>query len=323
MKAVRFEKTGGPEVLRLADIQLPPPAPGFIRVRHKAIGLNFIDTYHRSGLYPVALPSGLGLEAAGSVEAVGEGVSRFKTGDRVAYCTGPIGAYAEENNVAAGRAVLLPARVDFEMAAAGLLKGMTAQYLLKRTYPLKAGEAVLVHAAAGGVGLILCQWAKALGARVIGTAGSEEKATLARANGCEDVILYRTEDVAGRVRELTNEAGVSVVYDGVGKSTFMASLDSLRPRGLLASFGNASGPVTGVDLGTLAAKGSLYVTRPTLFHYTATTEELDQTAEDLFAAIAKGFVRIEIGRRYPLAEATRAHRELESRETTGANILRP
>ncbi len=323
MKAIRFETTGGPEVLALAEIALAPPGPGFIRVRHKAVGLNFIDTYHRSGLYPVALPSGLGLEAAGLVEAVGEGVSRFKAGDRVAYCTGPIGAYAQANNVAASRVVALPAEVDFETAAAGLLKGMTAQYLLKRTYPLKAGEAVLVHAAAGGVGLILCQWAKALGGRVIGTVGSEEKAALARANGCDDVILYRTQDVAKRVRELTNGAGVSVVYDGVGQSTFMASLDSLRPRGLLASFGNASGPVTGVDLGVLAAKGSLYVTRPTLFHYTATMEELDQTAEDLFAAIAKGFVRIGIGQRYPLAEAARAHRELESRATFGASILMP
>jgi NADPH2:quinone reductase len=323
MKAIRFEKTGGPEVLRLAEIELGLPGPGFIRVRHKAIGLNFIDTYHRSGLYAVQLPSGLGLEAAGIVEAVGEGVARFKPGERIAYCTGPLGAYAEANNVAASRAVSLPAEVDFETAAAGLLKGMTAQYLLKRTYPVKAGETILVHAAAGGVGLILCQWAKALGARVLGTAGSQEKAALARANGCDEVILYRTEDVAKRVRDLTNGAGVSVVYDGVGKSTFMASLDSLRPRGLLASFGNASGPVTGVDLGVLAAKGSLYVTRPTLFHYTGSTEELDETARDVFAILSSGRVKVEIGQHYPLSEAARAHRELEARATIGASILLP
>lgn len=323
MKAIRFEKTGGPEVLRLADIDLPQPGPGFIRVRHKAIGVNFIDIYHRSGLYPVALPSGLGLEAAGTVEAIGEGVTRFKAGDRVAYCTGPIGAYAEANNVAAGRAVALPAGIDFAAAAAGLLKGMTAQYLLKRTYSLKAGETILVHAAAGGVGLILCQWAKALGAHVLGTAGSQEKAAIARRHGCDEVILYRTEDVAKRVKELTGGIGVPVVYDGVGKSTFIASLDSLRPRGLLASFGNASGPVTGIDLGTLAAKGSLYVTRPTLFHYTATTEELDETAGDFFAALSGGMVRIEIGRQYGLAQAAQAHKDLEGRETVGASILLP
>lgn len=323
MKAIRFEKTGGPEVLRLADIDLPQPGPGFIRVRHKAIGVNFIDIYHRSGLYPVALPSGLGLEAAGTVEAIGEGVTRFKAGDRVAYCTGPIGAYAEANNVAAGRAVALPAGIDFAAAAAGLLKGMTAQYLLKRTYSLKAGETILVQAAAGGVGLILCQWAKALGAHVLGTAGSQEKAAIARKHGCDEVILYRTEDVAKRVKELTGGIGVPVVYDGVGKSTFIASLDSLRPRGLLASFGNASGPVTGIDLGTLAAKGSLYVTRPTLFHYTATTEELDETAGDFFAALSGGMVRIEIGRHYGLAQAAQAHKDLEGRETVGASILLP
>jgi NADPH2:quinone reductase len=320
---IRIEKTGGPEVLRLGEIDLPASGPGFIRVRHKAIGVNFIDTYHRSGLYPVQLPSGLGLEAAGTVEAVGEGVTRFRAGDRVAYATGPIGAYGEANNVAASRAVLLPQGISFEAGAASLLKGMTAQYLLKRTYPVRPGDTILWHAAAGGVGLIACQWAKALGARVIGTAGSPEKAALARAHGCDEVILYRTEDVASRVKELTAGVGVPVVYDGVGKSTFMASLDSLRPRGLLASFGNASGAVTGVDLGILAAKGSLYVTRPTLFHYTASTEELDETAADLFAAIGRGLVKIEIGRRYPLAEAAQAHLDLEARATMGPSILMP
>jgi NADPH2:quinone reductase len=323
VKAIRIAKTGGPEVLSLAEIELPAPGPGFVRVRHKAIGVNFIDTYHRSGLYPVQLPSGLGLEAAGSIEAVGEGVTRFRAGDRVAYCTGPIGAYGEVNNVAAGRAVLLPRGISFEDGAAALLKGMTAQYLLKRTYAVKPGDTILWHAAAGGVGLIACQWAKALGARVIGTVGSQEKAALAKANGCDEGILYRTEDVASRVKELTAGVGVPVVYDGVGKSTFMASLDSLRPRGLLASFGNASGAVTGVDLGILAAKGSLYVTRPTLFHYTATTEELDETAADLFEAITRGFIKIEVGKRYPLAEAAQAHRDLEARATMGASILLP
>jgi NADPH2:quinone reductase len=323
LKAIRIAKTGGPEVLRLAEIDLPAPSPGFVRVRHEAIGINFIDTYHRSGLYPVQLPSGLGLEAAGSVEALGESVTRFSVGDRVAYCTGPIGAYAQANNVAAGRAVHLPKAISFEDGAACLLKGMTAQYLLKRTYAVKPGDTILWHAAAGGVGLIACQWAKALGARVIGTAGSPEKAALARAHGCDEVILYRTEDVASRVKELTGGVGVPVVYDGVGKSTFTASLDSLRPRGLLASFGNASGAVTGVDLGILAAKGSLYVTRPTLFHYTASTEQLDETAADLFAAITRGLVKIEVGRRYSLAEAAQAHRDLEARATVGSSILMP
>jgi NADPH2:quinone reductase len=323
MKAIRFETIGGPDVLRLAEIDLAAPGPGFVRVRHKAIGLNYIDTYHRSGLYPVPLPSGLGLEAAGIVEAVGPDVSRFKAGNRVVYCTGPIGAYAQANNVPAGRAVHLPEALDFEAGAALLLKGMTAQYLLKRTYAVKPGDTILWHAAAGGVGLIACAWAKALGARVIGTVGSPEKAAVARAHGCDDVILYRTEDVAKRVKELTGGAGVPVVYDGVGKATFMASLDSLKARGLLASFGNASGPVTGFDLGILAAKGSLFVTRPTLFHYTATTEELDATAADLFDAVAKGFVRAQINQRYPLAEAGQAHRDLEARETTGTSILQP
>jgi NADPH2:quinone reductase len=323
MKAIRFEKTGGPEVLALTDIELPDPGPGFIRVRHKAIGVNYIDTYHRSGLYPVQLPSGLGLEAAGIVEAVGPGVLRFKTGDRVAYASGPLGAYAEGQNVPANRAVAIPQNLSEEVAAAALLKGMTAQYLLKRTYAIKAGETILFHAAAGGVGLIGCQWAKALGARVIGTAGSPEKAAIAKAHGCDEVILYRTEDVAKRVRDLTGGEGVPVVYDGVGKSTFMASLDSLRPRGLLASFGNASGAVTGVDLGLLAAKGSLYVTRPILFHYTASTEDLDATAADFFAVVLSGAVKIEIGRRYQLADAAKAHRDLEARETIGASILVP
>lgn len=322
MKAIRFEKTGGPEVLKLENIELPPPPPGFVRVRHSAIGVNFIDTYHRNGLYPVQLPSGLGLEAAGVVEAAGEG-ARFGPGERVAYASGPIGAYAEANNVPATRVVKIPAGVSDEVAAASLLKGMTAQYLLKQTYRVTAGETILVHAAAGGVGLILCQWAKALGARVIGTAGSPEKADLAKSRGCDEVILYRTEDVARRVKELTGGMGVPVVYDGVGKMTFVASLDSLRMRGLLVSFGNASGPVEPFSPLLLQQKGSLYLTRPTLFHYTASTEELDACAADFFEAVLSGKVRIEIGQRYALAEAARAHGELEARETVGAGILLP
>ncbi len=323
MKAIRFETTGGPEVLSLTDVELPPPGPGFVRVRHKAVGLNYIDTYHRNGLYPVHLPSGLGLEAAGTVEAVGEGVKRFKIGDRVAYASGPLGAYAEANNVPEARAVAVPANISDEIAAGALLKGMTAQYLLKRTYAVKACDTILFHAAAGGVGLIACQWAKALGARVIGTVGSQEKAEIARAHGCDEIILYRTEDVPKRVKELNGGVGVPVVYDGVGRATFMGSLDSLRPRGLLVSFGNASGPVTGVELGILATKGSLYVTRPTLVHYTATTAELDETAADFFAAVATGAVKVEMAQRYPLADAAKAHRDLEARETIGASLLIP
>jgi NADPH2:quinone reductase len=321
IKAIRIQETGGPEVMRLEEIDLPDPAPHEVRVRHTAIGVNFIDTYHRSGLYPVKLPSGIGLEAAGVVEAVGGNVSTLKKGDRVAYGTGPLGAYAGAANVAAGRVAKVPDGVPDEIAASAMLKGMTAQYLLRRTYVVQPGDTILWHAAAGGVGLIACQWAKHLGATVIGTAGSAEKAELARAHGCDHVILYREEDVAKRVREITDGQGVPVVYDGVGRDTFEASLDCLRPRGLLASFGNASGPVTGVDLGVLAAKGSLYVTRPTLFHYTMTDEELAQTAADVFGVLEKGAVKIEVHQRYPLAEAVKAHQDLEARRTVGASVL--
>ncbi|MCE9648071.1 MAG: quinone oxidoreductase [Parvibaculum sp.] len=323
IKAIRIEKQGGPEVMELRDIELPPPGKGELRLRHTAIGLNFIDTYHRSGLYPVKLPSGLGMEAAGIVEALGEGVTDFRIGDRVAYGSGPIGAYAEANNVPAGRAAKIPDGVSDEAAAAMMLKGITAQFLLRQTFKVSKGDTILWHAAAGGVGLIATQWAKFLGCTVIGTVGSDDKVAIARAHGCDHVINYRTENVVERVKEITGGKKLPVVYDGVGKDTFLTSLDCLRPRGLLVSFGNASGPVTGVDLGILAAKGSLFVTRPTMFHYTATEAEFKAVAQDLFDVVAKGGVKIEINQRYKLADAAQAHRDLEARKTTGATVLVP
>lgn len=323
MKAIRFAKTGGPEVLALEDVTLPPPGPGQVRIRHGAIGVNFIDTYQRSGLYPVSLPSGLGLEGAGVVEQVGNGVTALRTGDRVAYCTGPLGAYAEANNVPADRVVKLPAGVSDEIAAAALLKGMTAQYLLKRTFPVGRGQTIVFHAAAGGVGLIACQWANHLGATVIGTVGSDDKAALARENGCAHVLNTRSNDWAARVRDLTGGEGVPVVYDGIGKDTFSGSLDCLAVRGMLVSFGNASGAVPAFEPGILSAKGSLYLTRPTLFHYTRTHEELEDTADDLFAAIQSGAVKITIHQRFALGEARAAHEALHSRKTTGATVLVP
>jgi NADPH2:quinone reductase len=322
-KAIRISRVGGPDVMEYVDVDVPSPAAGEITVRHTAIGLNYIDTYHRSGLYAVPLPSGIGLEAAGVVEAVGEGVTSLKVGDRVAYGTGPIGAYAERRNMPAGRALKIPDGIDDEAAAGMMLKGMTVRYLLRATYVVKPGETILLHAAAGGVGLIASQWAKALGATVIGTVGSEEKAALARQHGCAHVINYQTEDVAKRVRDLTGGKGVPVVYDGVGRATLMASLDSLSPRGLLVSFGNASGPVTGFDLGTLAAKGSLYVTRPTLMTYTASDEDLRETAEDLFAIVKSGKVKIPVNQHYALKDAVKAHQDLGARKTTGTTVLRP
>jgi len=323
IKAIQIDKQGGPEVMELRDIALAAPKPGEITVRHTAIGINFIDTYHRSGLYPVKLPSGLGMEAAGTVEALGDGVTGLKVGDRVAYGSGPIGAYAEANNVPASRAVKIPDGVSDEAAAAMMLKGMTAQFLLRQTYVVKPGDTILWHAAAGGVGLIATQWAKHLGATVIGTVGSDEKAAMAKAHGCDHVLNYRTEDVPARVREITGGKMLPVVYDGVGKDTFVMSLDCLRPRGLLVSFGNASGAVTDVNLGILAAKGSLYVTRPTMFHYTATDADFQAVAKDLFDVVASGAVKIEIGQRYKLADAKQAHIDLESRKTTGATVLVP
>lgn len=323
MKAIRFDHTGGPEVLKLEDIELPPPAAGQVRVKHTAIGVNFIDTYHRSGLYPVPLPSGLGLEAAGLVEALGEGVSALKMGDRVGYCTGPLGAYAEANNVPADRLVKLPDGVSDEVAAASMLKGMTVQYLLTRTFPVQRGQIILFHAAAGGVGLIASQWASHLGAIVIGTVGSDDKIELARRHGCAHVLNTRDADWAKRVREITGGEGVPVVYDGIGKETWGGSLDSLAVRGMMVSFGNASGAVPVFEPGILSAKGSLYLTRPTLMHYTRTREELQETADDLFGVIASGAVKISINQRFSLADARAAHEALHSRTTTGATVLLP
>ncbi|MGH6869969.1 MAG: quinone oxidoreductase family protein [Rhizomicrobium sp.] len=322
MKAIRFHETGGPEVLRYEDVELPPPSAGQVRVRHTAVGLNFIDTYHRSGLYKLPLPSGLGNEAAGVVEALGDGVTTFKAGDRVAYA-GALGAYAEASNVPADKLVKLPSGVSDETAAAAMLKGMTAQYLLKRTYPVKAGETILFHSAAGGVGLIAGQWARHLGCHVIGTVGSRDKVALAHDNGCEHVLNLTAEDWVARVRAITKGEGVPVVYDSVGKDTWSGSLDCLAVRGMMVSFGNSSGPVPPFEPAILSAKGSLYVTRPTLFSYTRTARELQETADDLFAVMASGAVKIQINQRFKLAEAAKAHEALHSRQTTGATILLP
>jgi NADPH2:quinone reductase len=321
MLAVEAKAAGGPEVLEVVERDLPSPGPGQILVRHAAVGLNFIDTYHRSGLYPVKYPQVLGLEAAGHVEAVGEGVSRFAVGDRVAY-NGTMGAYAEASVVPADRAVKVPDDVELDVAAASLLKGMTAEFLVRRCFPVKAGQAVLVHAAAGGVGQILVQWVKALGATVIATVGSEAKAQVVRDLGADHVILYDHEDVAARVAEITGGAGVPVVYDGVGAATFQGSLKSLGRRGVLVTYGNASGPVQPFAPLELGAK-SAWITRPRLFDYIVTTEELDESAAALFEVLASGAVKVEIGQRFPLSEARAAHEALEGRKTTGATVLVP
>jgi NADPH2:quinone reductase len=323
MKAIRLETQGGPDVMTLQDVDLADPGEGQVRVRHAAIGLNFIDVYHRSGLYPLSLPSGIGLEAAGVVEALGPGVTSLKVGDRVAYGAGPLGAYAQACNAPANRLVKIPDTIDDETAAAMMLKGMTVRYLLCATYKVKPGETILFHAAAGGVGLIACQWAKAIGATVIGTVGSEEKAELARAHGCDHTINYRSEDVAARVRELTGGAGVPVVYDSVGQATVMASLDCLKPRGMFVTFGNSSGPIRNFDLGILSTKGSLYVTRPTLMTYVGSDADLAETAGDLIGMVGSGKVRITVNQRYALADARKAHEDLEGRRTTGATVLMP
>jgi NADPH2:quinone reductase len=322
-KAIRFYQAGGPEVLQWEDAAVGEPAAGEARVRHTAIGVNFIDTYHRTGLYPLPLPSGLGGEAAGIVEAVGPGVTYVQPGARVGYAGGPPGSYAEVRVMPADRLLKLPAGITNQQGAAMLLKGMTAQYLIRRTYRVQPGETVLFHAAAGGVGLIACQWLKALGAIVIGTVGSEEKAQLARTHGCEHVINYRQEDFASRVREITSGRGVPVVYDSVGQSTFAGSLDCLRPRGLLVSFGNASGPVQPFPPSLLTQKGSLYVTRPTLATYTATRAELEETAQELFDIVSSGRVKIAIHHRYALRDAEQVHRDLEARRTTGSVVMLP
>ncbi len=318
----RIHETGGPEVLHWEDDTLPEPEGDQVRVRHTAIGLNYIDVYHRSGLYPLPLPARLGTEAAGVVEAVGENVSDLTIGDRVAYA-GALGAYADANVLPAGRLVRVPDGISDEVAAASLLKGLTACYLLTRTYRVAPEHVLLVHAAAGGVGLILCQWARAIGATVIGTVGSEEKAALARENGADHTILYRQEDVVARVRELTGGRGVDVVYDSIGRDTFQASLDSLAPLGMFVSYGNASGNAPAVSPHDLQTRGSLFFTRPTLATYSARPEDLRAMADELFGLISAGTVRVHVNQHYPLSELARAHRDLEARATTGSTVLLP
>jgi len=323
-KAIRIHETGGPEVLRIEEVAVGEPATGQARVRHTAVGVNYIDTYHRSGMYKLALPSGLGAEAAGVVVAVGPGVAHVRPGDRVAYAaSGAPGAYAEERLVAADRLVKVPDGISDVTAAAVLLKGMTVWMLVRRVHRVEPGEQVLFHAAAGGVGVLALQWLKALGARVIATVGSEEKAALARSLGAEHVVVYTREDFAKRTREWTGGAGVPVVYDSVGKETFERSLDSLRPMGLMVSYGNASGAVPPFEIAQLAAKGSLFLTRPTLFSYVARREDLEAAAGALFEMIGTGKVKVQPPRTYPLAEAARAHRDLQSRATTGSLVLLP
>jgi NADPH:quinone reductase len=322
-RAIQIEKTGGPEVLKLVDVKVGDPGPGEVRIRHKAVGLNFIDVYHRTGLYPLPLPAGIGGEGAGVIEAVGEGVTHLKAGDRAAYATTTPGSYSEARVMAAKHVCKLPDAIDFDTAAAMMLKGMTAEYLLKRTPmgQLKAGDRILFHAAAGGVGLIACQWAKALGYEVIATAGSEEKCALAKQHGAAHAINYNKEDFLARVKEITAGKGVKVVYDSVGKDTWDKSLDCLSPFGLMVTFGNSSGPVPPFAPGILAAKGSLYVTRQTLGTHTATRESCQQIADDLFDIVTSGKVKIEIGQRYKLEDVQQAHRDLEARKTTGSTIL--
>ena len=323
-RAVRIEQTGGPEQLKLVDVQVGEPGPGQIRIRHKAVGLNFIDVYHRTGLYTLPLPLQIGMEASGVVEAVGEGVTHLKPGDRAAYASQPPGSYCEARVMPAMNVCKLPDAIDFETGAAMMLKGLTAQYLLKRTLPqggLKPGDMVLFHAAAGGVGLIACQWAKVLGLQLIGTAGSDEKCALAKAHGAAHVINYAKEDFKEKVKEITGGKGVKVVYDSVGKDTWDKSLDCLAPLGLMASFGNASGPVPPFAPGVLGAKGSLYVTRQTLFSHITSRENTQAMADDLFEVVASGKVKIRIDQRYPLEQVQQAHRDLEARKTTGSTIL--
>jgi len=321
--AIRFHQTGGPEVLRWETVKLPAPGPGEVTLRNTACGLNFIDTYHRAGLYPVALPSGIGLEGAAVVEALGAGVGGLGIGDRVAYCAAPLGAYAEWRNYPADKLVKLPDSIDDRTAAAMMLQGMTVEYLIRRTYPVKAGDLVLFHAAAGGVGSIAVQWLKALGAVVIGTAGGAEKCAIVKSLGADHVIDYRAEDWVKRVKDITGGKGVHVVYDGVGKDTCVPSMDCLRPRGYLVTFGNASGPVPAIEPLTLSQKGSIFLTRPTLMAYTATREELELSAHALMDVVSKGIVKIRIGHTYPLREAAQAQRDLEARKTTGSVVLLP
>jgi len=322
-KAIQCFSNGGPEVMEYVDVQVGEPGAGEARVRHHAIGLNYIDVYFRTGLYPQPLPAGLGMEGAGVVEAIGPGVTEVKVGDRVAYACRPPGAYAEVRVMPAASLVKLPDDIDFETAAAMMLQGLTVQYLFRRTFPLKGGETILFHAAAGGVGLIACQWAKAMGVTMIGTVGSDEKAALAKAHGCTHTINYNKEDFLSRVKELTNGQGVPVVYDSIGADTFTKSLDCLSPLGTMVSFGSASGPVPPFSLQELASRGSLFITRPTLFAYTAKRSDLEAMAADLFGMVSSGKVKIEINQRYALKDVQQAHRDLESRKTTGSTILLP
>lgn len=323
MKAVRMTAPGGPSAMTIADVDVPAPGSGEILVDHKAIGLNYIDTYHRTGAYPVPLPTGIGLEASGLVDAIGADVTNFKVGDRVAYCLGPIGAYAEKHVVNAATVAKLPDSISFETGAAMMLKGCTAEYLIKRTYKVQKGDWVLFHAAAGGVGLIASQWLAHIGANIIGTAGSDAKCKLAKEHGCTHVINYQTEDFVERVKEITGGKGVDVVYDGVGATTFERSLDCLKPRGIIASYGNASGPVDALNTGILAAKGSLYLTRPTLFTYYADADDAAEGYAALFDVVSSGAVKINVEQTYALDDVVQAHTDLEGRKTVGSTILIP
>jgi NADPH:quinone reductase len=321
-KAIRIHTNGGPEVMRWEDVPTPEPGPGEALVRHEAVGLNYIDVYFRTGLYKTPLPATLGMEGAGVVTAIGQGVTTVKPGDRVAYATAPIGAYSTERVLAADRLVRLPDAIDFTTAAAMMLQGMTAQYLLRRTYRVKAGETIVVHAAAGGVGLIMCQWAKHLGATVIGVVSTPEKAELAKGHGAAHVVVGHA-DLPAEVKRITGGAMVPAVYDSVGKDTFMASLDSLAPLGFMVSYGNASGPVPPIDIGLLGAKGSLYLTRPSLATYTAKRGDLEQAANELFEVVTNGAVSIRVNQTFPLKQAAAAHTALEARQTTGSTVLLP
>ena len=323
-KAIRIYETGGPDVMRWEDVDPGSPEPGEALVRHEAVGLNFIDVYHRTGVYPLpSLPATLGMEGSGVVEKIGAGVTEVAVGDRVAYAGVPPGAYAQVRKIPAHRLVKLPDGISFEQGAAMMLQGMTARYLLRGCYDVKKGDTILIHAAAGGVGLIVCQWARHLGATVIGTVGSPEKAELARAHGCDYPVLYKDEDFSGRAREITDGKGVDVVYDSVGQTTFRQSLDCLRPMGMMVSFGQSSGMVPPFDLGELAARGSLFITRPSLMAYTADRKDLVEHAGDLFEVVQSGAVKIKVNQTYPLAEAARAHQDLETRKTTGSTIFIP
>jgi len=322
-KAVRIFKVGGPEVMEYVDIEVGDPGPGEVRIRQHACGLNFIDVYFRTGLYPQPLPAGLGMEGAGIVDAVGEGVAHLVAGDRVAYACQPPGAYAQVRTMPAAGVVKLPQAIPFDVAAGSMMRGLTVQYLFRRTYPLRPGDTILFHAAAGGVGLIACQWAKALGVTMIGTVGSDEKAELAREYGCTHVINYNRENFVERVKDITDGKGVSVVYDSIGKDTFLDSLNCLAPMGMMVSFGNASGPVEPFGLGELASRGSLFLTRPSIFNYTAKRNDLEEMAADLFTMITQGHIRIDIGKRYEMANVRTAHSDLEARKTTGSLILIP